>query len=357
MSLAKELNKPVNKRILKPLYSHVKAPHPGYFQVDLMDMTPYKTRKGNSNFGYAMVIMDIYSRYGWVRLLKNKTTEDSGEAILSWIQECKQDKIPTHKVYTDLGNEFKGDFTKNLTSNNIKHSMTNSKDTHQVVVERWIRTLKEKIRDEWAENNNYNWVGHINQIVKTYNDTKHSRLKAKPIDLLNNKAEPTQYDDKEKKKSSIIEEGDAVRILRYKNLFDKPTLRFNYSKSVFQVESINGNNYTLNDGKTYPRWRLQKSKFAPGIVKEPEAKTTKQKQNRVLAKEGLKELKTVRVTKKIKKYIIEKIVDSKKDFYLVKWEGYPESANTWEPKKRLKTDVPQLVKEFEKDNRAIRIKR
>jgi hypothetical protein len=55
------------------------------------------------------------------------------------------------------------------------------------------------------------------------------------------------------------------------------------------------------------------------------------------------------ITYSLKKYYpVENILAYRKnkniDEYLIKWEGYDESYNSWEPKKNLK---PELLKEFE----------
>ena len=50
---------------------------------------------------------------------------------------------------------------------------------------------------------------------------------------------------------------------------------------------------------------------------------------------------------------VEEILDKKynaregKNYYLVKWEGYPPEQNTWEPEENLET-IPDLVEQFEK---------
>ena len=45
-------------------------------------------------------------------------------------------------------------------------------------------------------------------------------------------------------------------------------------------------------------------------------------------------------------YIIEALVKKKDDKYLVKWENYPSSQNTWEPK----SAIPKfIIKFYEQD--------
>ena len=57
-------------------------------------------------------------------------------------------------------------------------------------------------------------------------------------------------------------------------------------------------------------------------------------------------------------YTVEHIVDKKKEgkkaFYLVKWENYPHSQNTWEPVQNL-ANVRDLVKKFNKQYEATQL--
>ena len=50
-------------------------------------------------------------------------------------------------------------------------------------------------------------------------------------------------------------------------------------------------------------------------------------------------------------YVVEKVKRKRmtqegKEMYLIKWEGYSESENTWEPKEYL--NCPKLIAKFEK---------
>lgn len=255
-----EINKPVNKRILKPLYGHYSADKVGILQIDLMDMTTYKTR--NKNFGYALLIIDVYSRYGWAIPIKRKYASDIYEAFKRWYESFarnESEKIDVMKVYSDIGSEFKGEFSTYLKDKGISQVMIDSKEQHQGIVERWIRTLKEKIRDSWVDNDNFNWVDVLPGIVEDYNNKIHSRMKAKPIDVLQGKDTPKfNYPTNEDKELNV---GDMVRVITQKSTFDKPSLSHNYSKNVYEIVSFNGTSYGLNNGKSYPRWKLLKSKF------------------------------------------------------------------------------------------------
>jgi AAA+ superfamily predicted ATPase len=55
-----------------------------------------------------------------------------------------------------------------------------------------------------------------------------------------------------------------------------------------------------------------------------------------------------------RKFIVEKILDKKKIkskiHFLIKWKGKPDSANSWEPRTNLIKDIPDMVKEYEKNN-------
>ena len=133
-----------------------------------------------------------------------------------------------------------------------------------VVAERFIRTLKNKLYKHMTATGKNVYYDVLDDIVNEYNNTKHSTIKMKPIDVKDNKR---VYIDEHNEKDSRFKVGDRVRISKFKNIFAKgytPT----WSREIFIVNKINDtvpytyNIKDLNDeeiiGSSYDK-ELQKS--------------------------------------------------------------------------------------------------
>ena len=84
----------------------------------------------------------------------------------------------------------------------------------------------------------------LDDVVNKYNNTKHSTIKMKPIDVGDNNKRV--YIDEYNEKDSRCKVGDRVRISRYKNIFAKGYTP-NWSKEIFIVDKINDTvPYTYN---------------------------------------------------------------------------------------------------------------
>ena len=70
------------------------------WEMDLMDMVLYE--KENDNVRYVLLIIDVFSKFIWLRALKNKTGMEVKEAIRDVL---KSNRKPS-RVRTDKGKEF-----------------------------------------------------------------------------------------------------------------------------------------------------------------------------------------------------------------------------------------------------------
>ena len=134
-----------------------------------------------------------------------------------------------------------------------------------VVAERFIRKLKNKLYKHLTATGKNVYYDVLDDVINEYNNTKHSTIKMKPKDVKddNNRV----YIDEHHKKSARYNEGDRVRISKFKNIFAKGYIP-NWSKEIFIIDKINDTvpyTYNLKDlndeeiiGSFYDR-ELQKS--------------------------------------------------------------------------------------------------
>ena len=103
-----------------------------------------------------------------------------------------------------------------LEKNVIKMYSTHN-EGKSVIPERFFRTLKNKIYKYMTSISKNVYVDKSDDIVNKYNDTYHSTIKMKPVDV-----KSSIYIDSSKEnnsKDSKFKIGDIVRISKYKNIF------------------------------------------------------------------------------------------------------------------------------------------
>ena len=109
--------------------------------ADLADMQLIS--KFNKGFRFLLCVVDIFSKYAWVAPLKDKKGVILVNAFQSILKKSNRKPI---KIWVDKGGEFYyNSFKKWLQDNDIVMYSTHNKEK-SVVVERFIRTLKNKIR-------------------------------------------------------------------------------------------------------------------------------------------------------------------------------------------------------------------
>src|ERR1700722_16662545 len=124
------LHKATRKRYVTRPYRTNKID--GQWQADLVEMIEFQ--HVNDGYRYLLTVIDLFSRYGWVRALKSKSAQDVNLAFRSIIS---QNRRKPKKLQTDNGREFENAaFQLMLTHNNIQF-FTISSAYKAAVVERF----------------------------------------------------------------------------------------------------------------------------------------------------------------------------------------------------------------------------
>ena len=172
-----------------------------------------------------------------------------------------------------------------------------------VVAERFIRTLKGTIYKYMTSISKNVYIDKLDDIVDEYNNTYHTTIKIKPIDVKDNTYINT---DKEiNNKDPKFKVGDRIRISKYKNIFAKGYMP-NWSEEVLIIKKVKNTipwTYVIND--------LNGEEII-GTFYEKELQKTNQEEFR-----------------------IEKVIRRKGDKLYVKWKGYDNSFNSWIDKASL----------------------
>ena len=208
--LANERCKPVIRKFNKrKVYSQFKD---NIWGVDLAYMQSLSRK--NKGIKYLLCAIDLYIKYAFVIPLKDK----KGISIVNAFNKIiKQPSRKPNKIWVDQGGEFYNNvFEKWLSDNDINVYSTYN-EGKSVVAERFIRTLKNKLYKHMTAGKNV-YYDVLDDVVNKYNNTKHSTIKMKPIDVKNNKR---VYIDEHNEKDSKFKVGDRVGISRYKNVFAK----------------------------------------------------------------------------------------------------------------------------------------
>ena len=257
--LADELRKSIMKKLKKrKVYSQLKD---NIWGVDLADMQSLSRK--TKGIKYLLCVIDLYSKYAFVILLKDK----KGISILNAFDKIikKYNRKP-NKIWVDQGGEFYNNIFKKWLSDNDIIMYSTYNEGKSVVAKRFIRTLKSKLYKHMTSIGKNVYYDVLDDVVNKYNNTKHSTIKMKPIDVRDNKRVDI---DEHNEKRSRFKVGDRVRISKFKNIFAKGYTP-NWSKEIFIVNKINDTvpyTYNLKDlndeeiiGSFYDQ-ELQKTKL------------------------------------------------------------------------------------------------
>ena len=286
------------------------------WQADLADMQ--NLASDNDDVKYLLTCIDVFSKFAWVVPIKNKTTKEMLLAFQKLFTVSKPRK--PKRFQTDKGTEFLNNQVQHLLKNeyHIEH-FTTMGETKAAVVERFNRTLKERIWRYFTQSNGKRYIDVLDGIVYAYNNSIHRSIKMKPSEV-KKCDEPViwrrLFGNGEGGKSATknLCSGDNVRISKYKGDFAKG-YEPNWTEEEFVVKS--------NESSQQPKQVYKIEDFGG----EP-----------ILGSFYSSQLQKI---EPCKDYIIQNIIRERVDqktkikYLLVKWEGWPEKFNTWIPESNI----------------------
>ena len=145
------------------------------------------------------------------------------------------DKTKLNKIWLDKGSEFYNKSIKSFLQNNDIEMYSINNEGKSVISERFIKTLKYKVYKYMTKVSINVCIDKLDDIVNKYNNTYHSTIKIKPVDVKSN-----TYIDSSKEindKDPKFKIGDIVRISKYKNIFAKGYTP-SWSEEVFVIKKV-----------------------------------------------------------------------------------------------------------------------
>lgn len=284
------------------------------YQIDLVDMS--NISEVNDGFKFILMCIDVFSKFGWAIPIKNK----SAISVLEAIKTILSSKRIPERIHTDEGKEFLNKLVKNYLNNlHIKLYIINS-EMKASVVERFNRTIKEKMWRYFSHNQTNRYVDILQDLIYNYNNSYHRSIKTAPSKVNKSNEEVVWanlygFDRSGFNSQSInfkFNIGDEVRISKSKAIFAKGyeenwtretfivTERIPRVPPVYKIRDTHETNSEPIDGAFY---ESQLQKVLPPSEKD---------------------------------YYIREVLKSRKSKSgeresLINWLGYPDKFNSWIP--------------------------
>ena len=294
--LVNELHKPARKNF-KRRRTIIKGID-DIWQADLAEMCKYFRK--NDNYRYILVVIDCFSKFVWCKPMKNKSGPEVTRAMSEIFKESKR---ACKNLNTDQGTDFyNAHFNKLMKKYKINHYSTYS-TKKAAIVERVIRTLKERLYKYFSLNGSYRWIDILSDIVRDYNNRKHRTIGMKPCDV--NKSNEKKILDSVYNRILLTSPrrykvGDIVRISKNKHVFKKGYTP-NWTTELFKIIKVRITNPT-----TYLLEDMHGKPISGGFYEEELQKT-----------------------KNPDVYLVEKVLRRCGNKVYVKWLGLDSSHNSW----------------------------
>ena len=269
------------------------------WQADLLDVSNLKTH--NDGVTFLLTVIDILSKMAWVVPLSKKT----GPSIVNAFQVIfKQGRKP-RKLNTDQGTEFLNRTFQAFLKQEDIHFFTSKNEPKCAVVERFNRTLRQKLWKHMTAKQTHRYINTLPHLVSGYNHSWHRSIR------------PDWW----------------MFILAMRRRFGKPSMDRSLGPPVFPDTLSTCGTQTFEKGYT-PNWTREIFRIVSRFPTQPPVyKVTDLKGEELEGTFYAEELLAVCYDTEQDQFLVESIQKErgrgKRKEYLVKWLGYPDKFNSW----------------------------
>ena len=275
------------------------------WQMDLVDMQ--KLSRWNKGNKYLLTVIDVLSKYAWPVPIKSKSTQEMIRGLTRIYQQASP-RRPL-RVQTDQGKEFYNRGVQAWFKKQGTHHFSTYGDSKASVVERWHRTLKQRMYRYFTAHNTLRYVDVLQPLIHTYNHAYHRSIGMAPHQVTP-KTVPDVWDRlygsrlNPKIPPPKCRVGDRVRLNKKHRPFKKGYLP-GWTEEVFVVTHV----------RRHPvvTYRLSEWDGTPikGTFYEPDVQKVQ------VSDDSL--------------FRVEKVFKRKGRNVLVRWKGWPAKYDSWIP--------------------------
>lgn len=207
------------------------------FMGDLIEYLQPDFKHANRNFGYILVIIDVFSKKVFARPVKKKNKFSVSNALQSIINEL--DHYP-NTLITDEGLEFYNSSVQEILDKYGIHHYSIKTKMKASVVERFNRTLRSKLEKYFVRNKTKNWIDVLDQFIENYNNTPHRSIGMAPSKVTDDNSDKVfkeLFPDIQLESKPRLAVGNIVRILKEKTIFEKG-YKQSWSDTCYKIRDV-----------------------------------------------------------------------------------------------------------------------
>ena len=168
--LAEEVHKQVTKKFKRrKVYARFKD---NIWAADLAEMESLSSK--NKNVKYLLCVIDVFTKYAWVKPLQDKNDK---AALNAFMEIANESNRKPNKLWVDQGRDFYNKFMQEWLDNNDILIYSTHNEDKSVIAKMFVKTLKWNM----TANDSKSYLIYLNKLIDQYNNAYHHSVNKKSI--------------------------------------------------------------------------------------------------------------------------------------------------------------------------------